>query len=100
MCIRDSLNLSGFSRGHAWVNGHNLGRMWNISGSCSPPGEWDTFCEDWDDDECDAPTQSLYHVPPDWLVHPAGSSNLLVVFDELGATDLSLPSVSVRTLNP
>ena len=52
------------------------------------------------DDECDAPTQSLYHVPPDWLLQPAGSSNLLVVFDELGATDLSLPSVSVRTLNP
>jgi len=93
------LNLTGFSRGHTWVNGHNIGRMWNISGSCSPPGEWMTFCEDFLDDDCDKPTQSLYHVPEDWL-SPAGSANQVVVFDELGATDLSLPSVSVRTLLP
>ena len=95
------LNLSGFSRGHAWVNGKNIGRFWNISGSCSPPGEWNTFCEDFDDDACNAPTQSLYHVPVDWLrARGSGHTNQLVVFDELGASDLSLASVSVRTLNP
>ena len=93
------LDMTGFSRGHAWVNGRNIGRIWSVKGSCSPPGEWNTFCEDFLDDACDKPTQSMYHVPIDWL-HPVGSTNQLVVFDELGASNLESPSVHVRTLNP
>ena len=58
-----------------------------------------TFCEDFLDEYCDKPTQSLYHVPEDWL-NPDGRDNAVVVFDELGATDLSLPSVYVRTSQP
>ena len=33
-------------------------------------------------------SQQLYHIPPDAL-RPAGAKNSLVLFDELGATDLA-----------
>ena len=96
------INMTGFSRGHAWVNGHNIGRIWSINGQCNVPDTM-TFCEDWDEDSgvCDTPTQSLYHVPIDWL-HAPGSSqdNQIVVFDELGAKELSPPAIYVRALNP
>ena len=69
--------------------------------SSSPPGEWDTFCEDFDDAFCGKPSQALYHVPSSWLKAPDdaagdtagdgaedGPANRLVVFDEIGARRL------------
>ena len=61
--------------------------------SSSPPGEWDTFCEDFDDAFCGKPSQALYHVPSSWLKAPEdtagdGPANRLVVFDEIGARRL------------
>ena len=79
------LNLTGFGRGFAWVNGKNIGRYWSVTGSCSPPGAWNTFCEDFDDDFCGQPSQALYHVPAAWLEAEAARPNRLVLFDELGA---------------
>ena len=79
------LNLTGFGRGFAWVNGRNIGRFWSVAGSCDPPGAWNTFCEDFDDDFCDQPSQALYHVPAAWLEEKAGGMNRVVLFDELGA---------------
>ena len=80
------LNLTGFGRGFAWVNGRNIGRYWNVTGSCSPPGAWNTFCEDFDDDFCGQPSQGLYHVPAAWLEAEVARPNRLVLFDELGAS--------------
>ena len=43
---------------------------------------------------CGKPSQQLYHIPPDALLPAGAASNLLVLFEELGATDLS--TVQVR----
>jgi beta-galactosidase len=36
------LNLSKFQKGYVWVNGHNLGRYWNIGPTHNLfcPGAW------------------------------------------------------------
>ena len=64
------LGMSGFTRGHAFVNGHDIGRYWLIPGGDGQP------------------TQSLYHIPPDWLL-PAPHSNTLTLLEEVGSTDPS-----------
>ena len=61
------IDMTGFTRGHAFVNGHDIGRYWLIAGSDGQP------------------TQQLYHIPPDWLVQ--GGMNTLTVLEEVGAVD-------------
>ena len=58
------LDLTGMGRGHAFVNGHDIGHYWLIEGGDSG-----------------YPTQSLYHVPQDWLVD---GDNSLTLIEELG----------------
>ena len=75
------LDLSSLGRGHAWVNGHDLGRFWNIERA----------------DGSGRLTQKYYHIPEDFLVvggrsDGAGAKyaeedakeNTLVLFDALG----------------
>jgi hypothetical protein len=88
------LDAAGLGRGHAYVNSFDIGRFYNITGTpceqCTCGG--DSCCMK---QLCGKPSQRLYHIPPD-VLKPVGSgeTNLLVVFDELGATDLS--TVAVR----
>ena len=72
------IDMSGFTRGHAFINGHDIGRYWLIEG---------------DDGK---PTQSLYHIPPDWLV--AGGVNTLTVLEEVGSADPSRVRLYVSQL--
>ena len=58
------LDLTGMGRGHAFVNGHDIGHYWLIEGGDSG-----------------YPTQWLYHVPQDWLVD---GDNTLTLIEELG----------------
>ena len=74
------IDMSGFTRGHAFINGHDIGRYWLIEG---------------DDGK---PTQSLYHIPPDWLV--AGGVNTLTVLEEVGSADPSRVRLYVSQLQP
>jgi hypothetical protein len=85
------LDLSSLGRGHAWVNGHDLGRFWDIE-RAGGSGRL---------------TQKFYHIPSDFLVGGGGDGaamagnnnnahakmkkeeekkkeNTLVVFDALG----------------
>jgi len=78
-----ALDLAGATKGHAYVNGNDLGRYWLLNGKCLD----DFKCYSFDRDSCDKPTQSLYHVPTDWLV-PRGGENLVVIFDEFGEIDV------------
>lgn len=50
------IDMSNFGKGFVWLNGHNLGRFWNIG-----------------------PTQTVY-VPAPWLKY---KDNELIIFDEL-----------------
>jgi hypothetical protein len=60
------LEATGLSRGHFWVNGHDLGRIWPAIGA----------------DGVDMGTSQHYYIPQDTLV---AGENTFVVFDELGA---------------
>jgi len=83
---KDSLaiELSGMNRGHAYVNGHHIGRYSLVEGRCK--GRL-TKCEHFDEGSCGKPTQRLYHIPPDWL--SMNSANLLTLFEQLGSNNVS-----------
>jgi hypothetical protein len=72
------LDADGLSRGHAYVNGNDLGLYWSIQGIC---GQRKLTC-DGVEPNCLVPTQRYYHIPSDWLMP---KNNILTIFDELGA---------------
>ena len=72
------IDMTGFMRGHAFINGHDIGRYWLIEGSDGKP------------------TQLLYHIPPDWLVE--GGMNTLTVLEEVGSVDPSQVRLYVSQL--
>ena len=74
------IDLTGFMRGHCYINGHDIGRYWLIPA---------------DDGK---PTQELYHIPPDWLNWGSGAINTVTVLEELGAVDPSQVRVVVSQL--
>jgi len=59
-------DAAGLGRGHLYLNGHDLGRFWDIKRAAS-----------------DRPTQQFHQLPPDWLRQ---GSNDLVAFDVLGGS--------------
>jgi len=65
------LDTNGLQRGHAFINGRDIGRFWDIEGGKS--GQ---------------PTQRYYQIPNDWLTYDQGKMNTLTVVDTLGAVDL------------
>ena len=91
------LDAGGLGRGHAYVNGFDIGRYYLITGTpCSQCkcGGRDSCC---DKSRCGKPSQQVYHIPPDVLKPVGGEANTITLIEELGATDLS--SVHVRRWN-
>lgn len=71
-----------------WINGIHLGRYFNVIAghvkgcdSCDYRGEYqqDSKCRK----GCYSPTQSLYHVPRDWVLE---SGNVVTVIEESGGS--------------
>ncbi|MFA7344773.1 MAG: beta-galactosidase [Terrimicrobiaceae bacterium] len=76
-----SLDLTGLSKGLAWINGHCLGRYWLVPTLLNPEGN-----------PTDTPgevTQRYYKAPASWLNKP-GEANTLVLFDEEGASPANI----------
>jgi hypothetical protein len=72
------LDAQGLNRGHAFINGNDLGLYWLIEGVCH-----DTpCCCQQAQINCMEPTQRYYHIPSDWLMP---KNNLITIFDDLGA---------------
>ena len=71
------LRLVGFGRGHFYVNGYDLGRYWLIMVD-------------------DQPVQEYYFIPPDVVRYDA--PNLLVIGEELGASDPSAATMVLSTM--
>ncbi len=65
------LDAQGLNRGHAFINGNDLGLYWLIQGICQDAQI-----------NCLKPTQRYYHIPSDWLMP---KNNLITIFDDLGA---------------
>uniref|UniRef100_A0A7R9ZKE6 Beta-galactosidase n=1 Tax=Craspedostauros australis TaxID=1486917 RepID=A0A7R9ZKE6_9STRA len=60
-------------RGHIWLNGHDLGRFWNITKAGSS----------------NRPTQLYYQLPPDYLNKADGDANDLTIFDVFGSAHVT-----------
>ncbi|KAK8506257.1 hypothetical protein V6N13_100309 [Hibiscus sabdariffa] len=91
-----ALDLGSMGKGQAWVNGHHIGRYWNLTApkdgcpnSCNYRGAYGSNkCMT----NCGKPTQTWYHVPRSWLQE---SNNLLVIFEETGGDPFEI-SVKLR----
>lgn len=90
-----ALDLSSMGKGFLYVNGHMLGRFWNITSggingySCDPCDEMSysgSYSESKCRTGCSSLSQRYYKLPSDWL-SPYGEVNSLVVFDEFGGTN-------------
>ena len=83
-----AFDLSSMGKGAAWVNGHPIGRYWDVKSDaslckpCSPSGAFfDKKCLT----KCGEASQEYYHVPKDWLVSDSGFQDVeLVLFEEIG----------------
>jgi hypothetical protein len=73
------LDAQGLKRGHAFVNGNDLGLYWLIQSVCHDTAP---CCCRQAQINCLKPTQRYYHIPSDWLM---SKNNLLTIFDDLGA---------------
>jgi beta-galactosidase len=82
------VDLSGMTKGLAWVNGRCLGRYWLLPGHGESEGGLRPVVQCAREGE---PTQRYYHIPADWLEE----RNVLVLFEEAGGDP-----VSIRLLRP
>lgn len=83
------------NKGFIWVNGRGLGRYWmiNATGTCSQCDYRGAFDPKKCRVGCNSPSQSLYHIPEDWM---KPHNNLLIIFEEVGGdpTSISIKQVS------
>ena len=73
------LDAQGLGRGHAFINGNDIGLYWLIQGICH---DTTPCCCQQAQINCFQPTQRYYHIPSDWLM---AKNNLITIFDDLGA---------------
>jgi hypothetical protein len=71
------LNIDGLTRGHAFINGHDIGRYW------------------WSVANDKQPTQQYYHIPQDWLNWDENGVNTITLFEEIGVKSLDQVSIVV-----
>jgi hypothetical protein len=71
-------DAQGLNRGHAFINGNDIGLYWLIPGICLAEPRW---CQQVQIN-CNQPTQRYYHIPSDWLMP---KNNLFTIFDDSGA---------------
>ena len=63
------------------MNGHHLGYFNLVRGNCSVCAKGGFGCwpnGDYVPGRCNAPTQDVYHVPPEWLRRASAENELLV----------------------
>ncbi|XP_017226067.1 beta-galactosidase 9 isoform X2 [Daucus carota subsp. sativus] len=91
------LNLGSMGKGQAWVNGHHIGRYWDLvapkdgCGTCDYRG---AYSSDKCTTNCGKPTQIWYHVPRSWL---KSNQNLLVMFEETGGNPFKITINTIST---
>ncbi len=86
------LDAQDLSRGHAFINGNDLGLYWLIQGfrhDATP------CCCQQAQINCFEPTQRYYHILSDWLMP---INNLVTIFDDLGAHSRGLVDLVQRVV--
>ena len=80
-----SLHLGSMGKGHAFVNGHSIGRYWDIKSDpdcldmCNPGYYSPDYCLK----DCGKPSQEYYHVPANWILEQQEIVEI-VLFEEKG----------------
>ncbi|CAI8588192.1 unnamed protein product [Vicia faba] len=93
------VDLQGLGKGHAWVNGHSIGRYWpsmitdanGCSNTCDYRGN---YVKEKCNTNCGSPSQRWYHVPRSFL---NDHMNTLVLFEEIGGNPQSVQFQTVTT---
>jgi hypothetical protein len=93
------VDLQGLGKGHAWVNGHSIGRYWpswitstnGCSDTCDYRGK---YSKEKCNTNCGSPSQRWYHVPRSLL---NDDMNTLVLFEEIGGNPQSVQFQTVTT---
>jgi len=93
------VDLQGLGKGHAWVNGHSIGRYWpswiSPSDGCSDTCDYrGTYQPKKCNTNCGSPSQRWYHVPRSFLNN---DMNTLVLFEEIGGNPQSVQFQTVTT---
>ncbi|KAF3942594.1 hypothetical protein CMV_030763 [Castanea mollissima] len=87
-----AVDLMGLGKGHAWINGHSIGRYWpsylagedGCSSECDYRGSYsDSKCLT----NCGKPSQRWYHVPRSFL---RDDENKLILFEEAGGNPFNV----------
>jgi hypothetical protein len=81
------VNMTGFGRGHVWINGHSLGRYWLLARTTGPEAGV-------------RPTQALYHIPWPWLSQEAGVPNVLTALEGPGGPRIDQASLYLARMAP
>ncbi|WOH16242.1 hypothetical protein DCAR_0935792 [Daucus carota subsp. sativus] len=94
------LNLGSMGKGQAWVNGHHIGRYWDLispKDGCRPCDYRGAYSSEKCTTNCGNPTQIWYHVPRSWLQR---DQNLLVMFEETGGNPykITINTISAQTI--
>ena len=100
-----SINLTGFSAGNLFVNGHHVAYFNLAPGDCSDCAKGEFGCwpmGTYTPTMCGKPTQQYYAVPPEWLVTRSGDGdggdNELLVFN--AAPGYCVPTADVAGDGP
>ncbi|PNX74130.1 beta-galactosidase 7-like protein [Trifolium pratense] len=93
------VDLQGLGKGHAWVNGHSIGRYWSSwitpSDGCSNTCDYrGNYTPEKCKTNCGNPSQRWYHVPRSFM---NDGLNTLVLFEEIGGNPLSVQFQTVTT---
>ncbi|CAI8586585.1 unnamed protein product [Vicia faba] len=93
------VDFQGLGKGHAWVNGHSIGRYWpswvtstnGCSDTCDYRGK---YVKEKCNTNCGSPSQRWYHVPRSFL---NDDMNTLVLFEEIGGNPQNVQFQTVTT---
>ncbi|CAL5201613.1 unnamed protein product [Lathyrus oleraceus] len=93
------VDFQGLGKGHAWVNGHSIGRYWaswvTATNGCSDTCDYrGKYVKEKCNTNCGSPSQRWYHVPRSFL---NDDMNILVLFEEIGGNPQSVQFQTVTT---
>ncbi|TKY68732.1 Beta-galactosidase 7 [Spatholobus suberectus] len=93
------VDLQGLGKGHAWVNGHSIGRYWTsritVTNGCSDTCDYrGKYVSEKCNTNCGNPSQRWYHVPRSFLNN---DKNTLVLFEEIGGNPQNISFQTVTT---
>jgi len=86
------LDMGSAGKGILWINGHLLGRYWDIVATKSTCPDTCDYRGSYGGDkcryDCGKPSLQFYHVPRSWLLSE-GQTNTIVILEERGAKDVT-----------